>query len=428
MWDRLWIDVHLATMDRGVATGLASGMATGLSPVSDRVTEADGNLGIVRDGALAVRNGHIAWVGPRSALKAAPETLAREVISCNGHWMTPGLIDPHTHLVYAGDRSGEFAERLEGVSYEAIARRGGGILSTMRATRESSEDELLAVSLKRARALVAQGVTTVEIKSGYGLTLRDEMKQLRVARRIGASLGLRVRTSFLGAHAVPPEYAGRRAAYVAHLCEDILPAVVEAGLADYVDGFCEGIAFQPEEIARLFETAQALGLSVRLHADQLSDLGGAGLAARFGALSADHVEYANETGISAMAQAGTVAVLLPGAFYFVRETRLPPIDAFRRYAVPMALATDCNPGTSPVLSPTAVMNMACTLFRLTPSEALLGHTRHAASALGLSAVCGALAPGLAADMAVWDVSAPHELSYWIGGVRPVGRVFGGQPD
>lgn len=410
MWDRIWIDVHLATL------------------CPEAGAEDENRLGIVRDGAIAASDGKIVWVGRRDALPDRPETLARDVVSCGGCWMTPGLIDPHTHLVYAGDRSAEFAERLEGVSYEEIARRGGGILSTVRETRKASEAALLEMSCARARRLIAGGVTTVEIKSGYGLTLADELKQLRVARAIARMLPLRVRTSFLGAHALPPEYEGRRDAYLEALCTDILPEIARSGLADSVDGFCERIAFSPAEIARLFTAAHALGLPVRLHADQLSDLGGAALAARFGALSADHVEYTDARGAEAMARAGTVAVLLPGAFYFVRETRTPPVGLFRAHGVSMALATDCNPGTSPLLSPTAVMNMGCTLFRLTPIEALEGHTRHAARALGLESGCGALSPGLAADMALWDVAAPHELAYWIGGIQPVGRIFAGIPD
>ncbi|GBR01188.1 imidazolonepropionase [Asaia lannensis] len=411
MWDRLWINAHLAT----------------LAPHVDH-HDIETESGLLRDGAIAVEQGRIAWIGSRCDLPGAPETLSNEVIDCRGAWITPGLIDPHTHLVYAGDRSEEFSERLCGVSYQEIARRGGGILSTVRATRAASEDELFALSEKRAKRLMANGVTTLEIKSGYGLTLEDELKQLRVARRLGSELRLRVHVSFLGAHALPPEFVGRREAYLGHLCTDLLPQIAAGGLADSVDGFCEGIAFQPHEIERLFITARDLGFTLRLHADQLSDLGGASLAARLGALSADHVEYAHEEGIRAMAAQGTVAVLLPGAFYFVREDKLPPVEAFRAHGVRMALATDCNPGTSPLLSPTAVMNMACTLFRLTPREALDGHTRHAAAALGLSATCGMLAPGMAADMALWDITAPHELAYWIGGVMPVGRVFAGVPD
>ncbi|NVN45071.1 imidazolonepropionase [Asaia siamensis] len=411
MWDRLWINANLAQL------------ASHGNP-----HDGETGAGLLRDGAIAVEQGRIAWFGSRRDLPGAPEALATEVIDCRGAWITPGLIDPHTHLVYAGDRSGEFSERLNGLSYQEIARRGGGILSTVKATRAASEDELFALSEKRAKRLMANGVTTVEIKSGYGLTLEDELKQLRVARRLGSELRLRVHVTFLGAHALPPEFVGRREAYVEHLCCDLLPRVAAEKLADSVDGFCEGIAFQPHEIERLFAVAQDLGFALRLHADQLSDLGGASLAARMGALSADHVEYAHEDGIRAMAAQGTVAVLLPGAFYFVREEKMPPVKAFRTHGVRMALATDCNPGTSPLLSPTVVMNMACTLFRLTPREALYGHTCHAAAALGLSATCGVLAPGFAADMALWDITSPDELAYWIGGVMPIGRVFAGVPD
>ncbi|MBM9400328.1 imidazolonepropionase [Gluconacetobacter azotocaptans] len=406
MWDTLWIDVHLATMD----------------------AQPDDAYGRIADGAIAAQGGRIVWVGPRDALPGRPQDLARDVIGCDGAWATPGLVDPHTHIVYAGDRSGEFEERLNGVSYEAIARRGGGILSTVQATRRASFEDLLALALQRTRRLIAGGVTTVEIKSGYGLTLEDELKQLRVARAVARHLPVRVHTTFLGAHAVPPEFAGRRGAYVDHLLDAVLPAVAAEGLADSIDAFCEGIAFQPDEVARLFDAARALGLPVRLHADQLSDLGGAALAARYRALSADHVEYASEDGIRAMAAAGTVAMLLPGAFYFVREKTVPPVELFRRHGVPMGLATDCNPGTSPTLDLTTMMNMACTLFRMTPAEALAGVTHVGARALGLRDEAGRLAVGLSADIAFWPVAGPHELSYWIGGVRPLGRVFQGRPD
>lgn len=407
MWDRLWLDANLATLEG---------------------TESGGGTGIVPDGAIAASGGRIAWVGPRAALPAPPHQLAREIVPCGGAWITPGLVDAHTHLAYAGNRSDEFAERLHGVTYETIARRGGGILSTVRATRAASEDALLQATLARARRLITGGVTTVEIKSGYGLTLADECKQLRVARAVERALPVRVRTSFLGAHALPPEFAGRRGDYVAHLVRDMLPAVAHAGLADSVDGFCEAIAFQPDEIDTLFQAATALGLPVRLHADQFSDLGGAGLVARYRGLSADHVEYTSETSVRAMAESGTVAMLLPGAFYAVRETQLPPVELFRAHGVPIGVATDCNPGTSPALDLTTMMNMACTLFRLTPDEALAGATRVAAQALDLGAETGRLGRGLSADFALWDVASPAELSYWIGGVRPTGRVFRGEPD
>lgn len=410
MWDRLWIDVHLSVAARGDGR-----------PGGD-------DFGIIRDGALAVQGGRIAWVGAAADLPGPARDLAASVIRCGGRWMTPGLVDPHTHLVYAGDRSAEFAERLQGVSYQDIARRGGGIAATMRATRAASDEELLQATLRRARRLVANGVTTLEIKSGYGLTLHDEMRLLRVARRVGDALPLRIHATFLGAHALPPEHAGRRDDYVRLLCADMIPAVAEAGLADSVDAFCEGIAFTPGEVERVFAAASRHGLPVRLHADQLSDLSGSALAARWGALSADHLEYADEAGIAAMARAGTVAILLPGAFYFTRETRPPPVELLRRHGVRIGLATDCNPGTSPVLTPTGIMNMACTLFRLTPGEALAGHTHVAAAALGLGDRVGRLAVGFAADMALWDIDGPHELSYWIGGQRPAARIFAGVPD
>ena len=410
MWDRLWIDVHLATDASG--TGQPGG----------------DTFGEIRNAAIAAKNGLIVWTGKQADLPDAPHKLAHVVISCGGQWLTAGLVDPHTHLVFAGDRSAEFAERLQGVSYAEIAQRGGGILSTVRATREASEEELLEITLKRARGLVENGVTTVEIKSGYGLTLHDELKQLRVARAVGHALPLRVHTTFLGAHSLAPEYRGKQSEYVRHICEEMLPAVAEANLADSVDAFCEGIAFQPAEVERIFDAANRYGLPVRLHADQMSDLGGSLLAANWNALSADHVEYANEQSVRAMAAAGTVAILLPGAFYFVREEKLPPIALFRKHGVSMGLATDCNPGTSPVLSPTAVMNMACTLFRLTPGEALAGHTHIAAKALGLEKTIGRLEVGMAADMVLWDIEGPHELSYWIGGVKPSSRIFGGNPD
>jgi len=353
--------------------------------------------GAIEDGAIAITDGRIAWVGARRDL---PRFDGATLHDAEGCWITPGLVDCHTHLVFAGDRSGEFEQRLQGVSYEEIARQGGGIRASVAATRAASEDALYAASLKRLQRLLAEGVTTIEIKSGYGLDIDSEIKMLRVARCLGADLPVTVRTSFLGAHALPPEFAGRQRDYV--------------GLADAVDAFAERIAFSPEETATIFTAARARGLPVKLHADQLSDQGGAALAARFGALSADHLEYTNADGIAAMAASGTVAVLLPAAFYFLRETRLPPIDLLRQHGVPIALATDCNPGSSPVLSPLMVLNMACTLFRLTPEEALAGLTRNAARALGL-ADRGTLAPGQIADFALWEVSRPAELAYWMGG-------------
>jgi imidazolonepropionase len=343
-----------------------------------------------------------------------------------GRLVTPALVDCHTHLVFGGDRAREWEMRLEGASYEAIARAGGGILSTMRATRAASEDELVAAALPRLDALLAEGVGTVEIKSGYGLTVADELKMLRAARRLGRERPVRVVTSWLAAHAVPPEYAGRAMAYIEEVAIPGLRAAAEEGLADAVDGFCESIAFAPAEIERLFAAARDLGLPVKLHAEQRSDLGGAALAARFGALSADHLEHLSEAGIAAMQAAGTVAVLLPGAFYVLRETRAPPVAALRAAGVAMAVATDANPGSSPLLSPLLALNMASTLFRLTPSEAFAGMTAHAARALGLGAGAGTLAPGAPADLAIWNASNVAELGYWLGRRPLVKRLHGGR--
>ncbi|WP_372706613.1 imidazolonepropionase [Brevundimonas sp.] len=367
--------------------------------------------GAIEDGAILVRAGRIAWVGSRAGL---PPHEAVETDRLDGRWVTPGLIDCHTHLVFGGDRSDEFEQRLNGVTYEEIARAGGGIVSTMAATRAASEDALFASASARLAGLRASGVTTVEIKSGYGLDLDSELKMLRVARRIGQEAGVRVRTSYLGLHAVPPEFRADRAAYVDLAIDCVLPAAHAEGLIDAVDAYCEPIAFSRDEVARLFERAKALGLPVKLHADQLSDAGGAALAAHYGALSADHVEHATDAGIRAMAEAGVVAVLLPGAYLMLRETTPPPIDLFRRHGVAMAVATDCNPGTSPVASMTAALNLACVQFRLTPEEALVGATRNAARALGLSSDIGTLEAGKVADLAVWDVERPAELAYWLG--------------
>ena len=390
--DGLLLDCSLATM---VANGTA--------------------FGLVERAALGWKDGKIVYAGPASDLPEKPKAMAREVSSARGALVTPGLIDCHTHLVFAGHRAEEFDLRLNGASYADIAARGGGIASTVSKTRAASEEELLAQSLPRARALLADGVTTIEIKSGYGLDTDNEMKMLHVARRIGDEIGVGVRTTFLGAHALPPEFAGRQSDYVDEVCIRMLPKIAHAGLADAVDAFCETIAFTPSEVRRVFETAQAHGLPVKLHADQLSDSGGAALAAEFGALSADHLEYTNEAGIQAMAAAGSVAVMLPGAFYTLRENILPPIELFRRYGVALAVASDLNPGTSPLLSLRHAMNMACTLFRMTPEEALQGTTVHAARALGLTDR-GALAPGKRADFVVWDAGHPAELCYWIGGM------------
>jgi imidazolonepropionase len=379
------------------------------------MAEGTGPYGALPDGALAAGDGRILWVGPRAALPAALIGPATEIRSLEGGWLTPGLIDCHTHIVFAGERSAEFEARLGGTSYEAAARAGGGILSTVRATRAASAQELVATALPRLRRLQAEGVTTIEIKSGYGLTLEDELKMLRAARALGVAAGIRVRTSLLAAHAVPPEFAGRADAYVDHIVQDILPAAAAEGLADAVDGFAEGIAFSPAQIKRVFEAATALGLAVKLHADQLTNGGGAALAAAHNALSADHLEYTDDAGAQAMARSGTVAVLLPGAYATVGATQPPPVAAFRAYGIPMAVATDCNPGSSPMTSLLMAMNLACCLFRLTPEEALAGVTRHAARALGLATETGTLEAGKAADVAAWQVNHPRELAYWLGG-------------
>ena len=390
-WDGLLLDCNLATLDD---TGIA--------------------YGAIEHAALGWKDGLIVFAASMDSLPAAPASLARHVESIPGTWITPGLIDCHTHLVFGGTRAREFEQRLNGATYEDIARAGGGIASTVKATRALDDEGLLAQSLPRARALLRDGVTTVEIKSGYGLDPDNELKMLRVARAIGEQLGISVSTTFLGAHAVPPEFSGRQADYVEYLCMHMLPAIAQSGLADAVDAFCENIAFTPAETRRVFATARALGLPVKLHADQLSDLGGAALSAAFDGLSADHIEHTSVDGVRAMAAAGTVAVLLPGAFYALRDTHLPPIAALREHGVPIAVASDLNPGTSPLLSLRLAMNMACTLFRLTPEEALRGATVHAARALGLSDR-GRLLPGLRADFVLWDVERPADLCYWIGG-------------
>jgi imidazolonepropionase len=358
-------------------------------------------------GAVLIKDGRIAWSGPEAdAPKAPAEDLG-------GRLVTPALIDCHTHLVHGGHRAREFELRLEGASYETIAREGGGIVSTMAATRAATEDGLVASALPRLNALIAEGAAMVEIKSGYGLDIATELRMLRAARRLATLRDVRIKTSFLGAHAVPAEYKDRADAYIDAVCLPALDAAHAEGLADAVDGFCEGIAFTPAQIARVFDRAQALGIPVKLHAEQLSNLGGAALAARYSALSADHLEYLDAAGVAAMAAAGTVAVLLPGAFYTLRETQAPPVDLLRKAGVPIAIATDCNPGSSPLTSLLLTMNMACTLFRLTPEEALAGVTRNAARALGLTD-CGQIAPGMRADLAVWDVESPAELAYRIG--------------
>ena len=378
--------------------------------------------GAIRDGAIGIAGDKIAWVGVERELPSG--TSARRSLDARGSWVTPGLIDCHTHLVYAGSRVDEFEARLNGATYTEIAQAGGGIKATVRATRAATDEELVKASLPRLRTLADEGATTVEIKSGYGLDTKTELRQLSVARRIGTDLGVDVRTTLLAAHALPPEYSGRADDYIDLVCDEIIPAAVASGLADAVDAFCDTIGFTAAQTRRVFAAARAHGLPVKLHADQLSDTGGAALAAEFDGLSADHVEYTSGAGVEAMAYAGTVAVLLPGAFYALRETRLPPIAALRERGVPMAIASDCNPGTSPATSLPLMLNMACTLFRLTPEEALAGVTKHAARALRL-ADRGTLAPGQRADLALWEIVSPAELGYRIGGNACRGAVRAG---
>jgi imidazolonepropionase len=401
-YDTLWINARLATM----------------VPGSDA-------FGTIDDGAIASRDGRIAWIGPGAALPAAPETLADMVIDVGRRWITPGLIDPHTHLIFGGNRLGDFERRIAGEGYAAAAQGGSGIAYTVAQTRAASDEELFAAARPRLDDLIASGATTVEIKSGYGLDVETEMRMLRVARRLGEACGITVRTTYLGAHTIPPEYAAARAAYITLICEDALPRIAAAGLADAVDIFCETVAITPEETARVIEAARAAGLPVKLHADQLTDSGGAAIAARAHALSADHLEYASDDGIAALAAGGTVAVVLPGAYYYLQEKRAPPLAALRRHGVPIALASDCNPGTSPVASLTAVLNLGCVLFGLTPAEALAALTRNAARALGL-ADRGELRTGLRCDLALWDVAAPGELCYWLGRSVCAGTVVGGK--
>lgn len=387
------------------------GMKTVLADA--RIAPMTHGLDVIEHGAIVIDGDRLAYVGPEADL---PRDLLQgaRTRQLEGRLVTPGLIDCHTHLVHAGNRAWEFEERLTGATYKDIAARGGGIVASVAATRAASAEELVATALPRLDRLLAEGVTTVEVKSGYGLDLESELRQLQAARRLADERDVDVATSFLGAHALPPEYKGDKDAYVDLICEAMLPAVAKAGLADAVDGFCEGIAFSPAQIERVFERARTLGLPLKLHADQLSNLGGAALAARMGALSADHLEYTDEAGVTAMAAAGTVAVLLPGAFYFIRETKRPPVDLFRRHKVRMALATDCNPGTSPLTSLLLAMNMAATLFNMTVEECLLGVTREAAHALGRQDRVGTLETGKQADLAIWDVEQPAELVYRLG--------------
>ena len=399
MFDTLLVNANLATMRAGGAP-----------------------YGAIRDGAIGITAGRIEWVGPRDDLSATPESLATEVLDAERAWITPGLVDCHTHLVYGGNRAAEFEMRLNGASYEEIARAGGGIVSTVLTTRDASDNELATTASGRLKSLLSEGVTTVEIKSGYGLDLATELRMLRIARLLGGTAPVTVKTTFLGAHAVPAEFKGRADSYIDFVVNEVLPAVASAGLADAVDCFCENIGFTPEQTMRVFDAAKALGLPVKLHADQRTDTGGAALAAKYGALSADHIEYSNEAGIAAMAAAGTVGVLLPGAYYFLREDHLPDIAAMRRHGLDMALATDSNPGSSPLVSILLALNFGCTIFRLTPEEALAGITRNGAKALGMGTTHGTIEVGKVADLVLWKVDAPAELAYAMG-ANPCLRVL-----
>ena len=399
MWDLLLLDCHAATM-------------------------AGDGYGAIRDATVALADGRIAWIG---TAKDRPKSEARVTRSLKGAWVTPGLVDCHTHLVFAGNRAPEWEMRAKGATYEEIARAGGGILSTVRGTRAATEDELVAQSLPRAQAMARQGVTTVEIKSGYGLDTDSELKMLRAAAKVGEQANINVTSTFLGAHTLPSEYKDNRAAYVDLLCDAMIPVIARDRLAEAVDAFCETIAFTPEEAERVFAAATAHGLRVKLHAEQLSNSRGAILATKYNALSADHLEHLCNEGVATMARAGMTAVLLPTAFYFLRETKKPPIDALRRAGVPLAIATDCNPGTSPVASPLIALNMACTLYGLAPDEALAGMTRNGAKALGRDDI-GTLEAGKSADLAVWRVSDPSELCYWIGADLLLDRYVRGHSD
>jgi imidazolonepropionase len=397
-WDLLLTDARIATMERDVAP-----------------------YGVIDDGAIAIADGAIAWVGSTASI---PNNEVREARSLSGHWVTPALIDCHTHLVFGGDRSAEFEQRLSGVSYEDIARAGGGILSTVHATRNSSSDELFESASKRLQMLQADGVATVEIKTGYGLDVATEIKMLEVANRLSESSAITIQTTLLAAHAIPPEFKNDADSYIELICEELIPLVVERELANAVDAYCEEFAFSAEQVAKVFEAARRHDLPVKLHADQLSDGGGAALAAGFDALSADHLEYASSDGIAAMANSGTTAVLLPGAYLTLNETQLPPVDAMRDSGVAIALATDCNPGTSPLTSVREAMALGCRLFRLTPEECLAGVTRAAAGALGLSDR-GTIEIGKRADLAIWDISHPRDLSYWLGSQSLSGLFISG---
>lgn len=399
MWDVLLKDCHAATM-------------------------REPGYGAIRDAAIALESGRIAWIGPAAG---CPSHDARETRHLDGAWVTPGLIDCHTHLVFGGNRAQEWEQRLQGATYEDIARAGGGIVSTVKATRAATENALVASGAQRARRMAAQGATTIEIKSGYGLDLQTERKMLRAAARVGEQTNTRIVRTFLGAHTLPPEFANDRETYVDLVCQRMIPEIAQEKLAEAVDVFCETIAFTPAETERIFTAAKAHGLDVKIHAEQLSNQGAAALAAKFGALSADHLECLDERGVAALAEAGTVAVLLPCAFYFLRETKKPPLEALRRANVPIAIATDCNPGTSPSVSPLLALNMACTLWGMTPEEALAGMTRNAARALGRSDI-GTLEAGRAADLAIWNICEPSELAYWMGGDLLQDRYFAGRSD
>jgi imidazolonepropionase len=402
-YDTIWYNARLATMTPGTAP-----------------------YGALEDGAIAARDGAIAWVGRRADLPGEPARLAARAIDAGGRWITPGLVDPHTHLVFGGDRVADFERRVAGQSYVAAAGGGSGIAHTVAMTRAADEQTLHRDAARRMRTMIANGSTTIEVKSGYGLDVETELRLLRVARRLGHDLGITVRTTYLGAHVVPAEYAGRRDAYLALVCDEMLPRVAGENLADAVDVFCDEIAFSPAEAARVLDAARRLGLAVKVHADQIADTGAAALAAQHGALSADHLEHTGEDGVAALARAGTVAVLLPGAYYYLRETVKPPVAALRAHGVPIALATDCNPGTSPVTTLPTAMNMACVLFGITPEEAVAGVTRNAARALGLHDR-GVLEAGKRCDLALWDVGSPAELCYWLGADPCAGVVVAGEP-
>jgi imidazolonepropionase len=396
--DSLWINARLATMTQGVP------------------------YGVVEDGAMALSGGKIAWIGKRKDLPPDMASRATRLEDGDGGWITPGLVDCHTHLVYAGSRAHEFELRLQGVTYEEIARQGGGIRSTVLTTRSADEATLFQQTVPRLQSLMSEGVTTVEIKSGYGLDLETEIRMLRVARLLGERFPITIIPTYLGAHALPPEFEGRSDAYIDFICDEVLPKVADQGLATAVDAFCDTVGFTLEQTERVFQAASKHGLPVKLHGEQLSDQGGAALAAQYGALSVDHLEYLSEKGLEALAESKTIAVLLPGAFYFLRETKVPPVKGLRQYKVPIAVSTDCNPGTSPTTSILLMLNMACTLFRLTPEEALAGVTINGARALGLQDRIGTLEAGKDADFVLWDISEPAELAYNLG-LNPCSRVI-----